>query len=317
MRFVNALVRHPVFSIEQLVIMFLTVPTVSPSSPPCTHLPRLTPLSPQELSAWRKQANLTVLEEFTGKPLPPDLEASLPATLPALFDTVRSGVLRSANTYITLCTLIERLIKRSEGIAADHARLALTLSSLTDLSADTYALDTNDVPSLNAGIAATARHTTIHQAMVLDEARTTDELLLEDLKGIRDSHVSMRDLFDRHDRLSRNSIPALAKRISATEAKLSAVAAKPEGQRKPGEAEKLTEAIERDQEEIRSQEARGVFIRECVRDEIQTWMGSMGRIGEVLREWAGERVKWAELVGGNWKQLVDEVEGLEALSGGS
>ena len=29
-RFVNALVKHPVLSQEQLVVMFLTVPTVSP-----------------------------------------------------------------------------------------------------------------------------------------------------------------------------------------------------------------------------------------------------------------------------------------------
>jgi len=37
----------------------------------------------------------------------------------------------------------------------------------------------------------------------------------------------------------------------------------------------------------------------------------------VLREWAGERVKFAELVSGNWKQLVEEVEALEQLSGGN
>lgn len=29
-RFANALVRHPILSQEQLVVMFLTVPTVSP-----------------------------------------------------------------------------------------------------------------------------------------------------------------------------------------------------------------------------------------------------------------------------------------------
>ena len=29
-RFVNALVKHPILSQEQLVVMFLTVPTVSP-----------------------------------------------------------------------------------------------------------------------------------------------------------------------------------------------------------------------------------------------------------------------------------------------
>lgn len=37
-RFLNALVRHPVLSQEQLVVMFLTVPTVSP-------LPFLSPFS--------------------------------------------------------------------------------------------------------------------------------------------------------------------------------------------------------------------------------------------------------------------------------
>ena len=31
-RFSNALVRHPILSQEQLVVMFLTVPTVSPQS---------------------------------------------------------------------------------------------------------------------------------------------------------------------------------------------------------------------------------------------------------------------------------------------
>lgn len=39
-RFSNALVRHPVLSQEQLVIMFLTVPTVS-----CYHIPDLRWLS--------------------------------------------------------------------------------------------------------------------------------------------------------------------------------------------------------------------------------------------------------------------------------
>ena len=34
-RFLNALVRHPVLSQEQLVVMFLSVPTVSPSMSPC------------------------------------------------------------------------------------------------------------------------------------------------------------------------------------------------------------------------------------------------------------------------------------------
>ena len=63
----------------------------------------------QELSVWRKQATISVQEEFAGKALPPDLEDSLPATLNETFDTVRSGVKRSAEIFINLCALLERL----------------------------------------------------------------------------------------------------------------------------------------------------------------------------------------------------------------
>jgi sorting nexin-8 len=251
---------------------------------------------------------LTVLEEFTNKPLPPQLEGSLSPDLPSLFETVRSGVLRSAQTYITLCTLIERLIKRSEGIAADNARLSQTLQSLTELSADTYAADRNDVPMLNDGLTATARHISAHQALVLDEARTTDEIVLEDLKTLRDALVSMREMFERHDRLSRNNIPALEKRIASSQQKLASVQAKPDGTKKPGEEEKVKEAIVRDQEDIKQQHARGVFIVECVRDEIGIWMGSMTRVGSWIKMWAGERGKYAELVSEGWRGLGEEVE---------
>lgn len=265
---------------------------------------------------WRKQANLTVLEEFTNKPLPSTLEASLPADLDNLISTVRSGVLRSSQTYINLCTILERLIKRNEGIAIDTARLSSTLQSLTELSSETYPLETNDVPLLNDGLSATARHTSKHQELLLDEARAYDELILEDVKSLRDSLVSMRDLFDRHDRLARNNIPALEKRIQASQAKLASTQAKPDAQRKPGDVEKIEEGIVKDQEEIKVQHARGVFIKECMRDEITIWMGELGRVGRFLKEWASERCKFAELVAENWRGLEGEVEGLNIGEGG-
>lgn len=257
-----------------------------------------------------------MLEEFTNKPLPPTLETSLPADLDQLMSTVRSGVTRSSQTYINLCTILERLIKRNEGLAMDTARLSSTLASLTELSAETYPLETNDVPLLNEGLTATARHTTKHQELLIDEARAYDELILEDVKSLRDSLVSMRDLFDRHDRLSKNSIPTLEKRIQSNQAKLSSTQAKPEAQRKPGDAEKIEEAIVKDQEEIKVQHARGVFIKECVRDEISIWMGELGRVGRFLKEWAGERCKFSELVAENWRGLEGEVEGLNIGEGG-
>ncbi|KAF1973836.1 sorting nexin-like protein mvp1 [Bimuria novae-zelandiae CBS 107.79] len=289
-RFANALVRHPVLGQEQLVIMFLTVPT--------------------ELAVWRKQANLSVQEEFTGKTLPPDLEDSLPKTLPDLFDTVRAGVRRSAETYINLCNMMERLAKRNEGMAAEYLRFAYALQQVTEASADTYAVDTNEIPMLNEGLNSTARHLEQSRSLLEDEAKGWEEGVLEDLKRQRDTLVSMRDLFDRRDRYAKDNIPYLEKRISNNEQKLQGIRNKAPEMIKPGEAEKVEDAIFRDKESIVQQHARGVFIKECIRDELLFFQHSQYHISRLHQDWSQERVKYAELQAENWRALSEEVESM-------
>jgi sorting nexin-8 len=239
-RFVNALVRHPVLGQEQLVVMFLTVPTVSLKQS-STREVRLT--RNQELAVWRKQATISVQEEFTGKALPPDLEDSLPKTLPDLFDTVRSGVRRSAEIYINLCNMMERMTKRNEGVAVENFRFATALQSLTESSKDTFECDTNDVPLLNEGLNSTAKHLEQSRALLEDEARGWEEGVLEDLKRQRDTLVSVRDMFDRRDKYAKDNIPYLERRISTNEQKLQTIRNKLPEMIKPGEAEKVEEAI--------------------------------------------------------------------------
>jgi sorting nexin-8 len=195
------------------------------------------------LAVWRKQATISVQEEFNGRPLPPGLEDSLPSTLHDLFDTSRTGIRRSAEIYINLCNLLDRLAKRNEGLAADHSRLSMSLQSLTDATKDTYATDTNDVPLLNEGLMATAKHLSNSQSLLEDEARAWDEGVLEDLKRQRDALVSMREMFDRRDRYDKDNIPYLERRIQTNEGKLTALRNKPEGMLKPGEIEKVIDAI--------------------------------------------------------------------------
>jgi sorting nexin-8 len=192
---------------------------------------------------WRKQATISVQEEFVGRSLPNGLEDSLPPTLSDLFDRTRAGIRRSADLYINLCNLMDRLSKRNEGLAADQLRIALSLQSLTDASADTYSTDTNDVPLLNEGLQATAKHLSNCQSLLEDEAKAWDQGVLEDIKRQRDALVSMREMFERRDRYDKDNIPHLEKRIANNEAKLIALRAKPDGLVKPGEIEKVAEAI--------------------------------------------------------------------------
>ncbi|KXX82509.1 Sorting nexin mvp1 [Madurella mycetomatis] len=289
-RFLNSLVRHPVLGQEQLVIMFLTVPT--------------------ELSVWRKQATISVQDEFAGRPLPPGLEDSLPPTLEELFSRTRAGVRRSAELYIAICNIMDRLVKRTEGVAADHARIALSLMSLTEASADTYATDTNEVPLLNDGLQAMSRHLRTSQSLMEDEARGWDEGVLEDLKRQRDALVSLRDLFDRRERLDKDNIPHLERRIAANETKLTALRAKPEGMVKPGEIEKVVEAIIKDEESIVNQHNRSVFIRECLRDELVYFQRTQYHVTRWNQDWAQERVKYSEILAENWRRLLDDLEGM-------
>ncbi len=147
--------------------------------------------------------------------------------------------------YIGLCNMMERLCKRNEGIAVENARFSQALQKLTEVTKDTYAIDTNDVPLLNQGLSSTAKHLSASQSLLEDEARAWDEGVLEDLKMQRDCLVAMRDLFERRDRLAKDNIPQLEKRIQSNENKLQGLRSRPEGAGKPGDVEKVEEAIVR------------------------------------------------------------------------
>ena len=205
---------------------------------------------------------------------------------------------------------MERLIKRNEGVAADSAKFCQALSHLTDSSNDTYAIDNNDVPLLNEGIKSTAKHIATTQTLLEDEAKAWDTGVLEDFKSIRDGLVSMRDMFDRRDRFSRDNIPQLERRIEASENKLQQLRQKPPEQIKSGELEKVESSIMSDKESIVQQHARGVFIKECVRDEIVTFQSSIYAISRLHQDWSQERIKYAELQASNWRSLVDQVESM-------
>ncbi|KAM0448322.1 hypothetical protein ACHAQK_000303 [Fusarium lateritium] len=287
-RFLNALVRHPILSQEQLVVMFLTVPT--------------------ELSVWRKQATISVQDEFTDRALPPGLEDSLPAELEDLFSRTRNGVKRSAELYINVCNIMDRLVKRAEGVAADHARIALSLASLTETSEDTYATDTNEVPLLNDGLIAMSKHLRTCQSLMEDESRGWDEGVLEDLKRQRDALVSVREMFERRERLDKDNIPYLERRIQTNESKLASLRSKPDV--KAGDIDKAAESIIKDKESIVQQHNRSIFVKECVRDELVIFQTTQYHVTRWNQDWAGERVKYAEMLADNWRRLLDELDGM-------
>ena len=65
-----------------------------------------------------------------------------------------------------------------------------------------------------------------------------------------------------------------------------------------------------DKQSIVDQHARGVFIKECIRNELSFFQQSQYHISRLHQDWAQERVKYAELQADNWRALSDEVENM-------
>jgi sorting nexin-8 len=66
----------------------------------------------------------------------------------------------------------------------------------------------------------------------------------------------------------------------------------------------------KDKQSIVDQHARGVFVKECIRDEIGYFQSFQYQISRLHQDWAAERVKYSELQADNWKALAEEVESM-------
>ena len=63
-----------------------------------------------------------------------------------------------------------------------------------------------------------------------------------------------------------------------------------------------------DKQLIVSQHARSVFIKECLRDELNFFQRTQYHVSRLHQDWSQELVKYAELQADNWRGLAEEVE---------
>jgi sorting nexin-8 len=67
---------------------------------------------------------------------------------------------------------------------------------------------------------------------------------------------------------------------------------------------------EQDKQSIVDQYARGIFIKECIRDELLFFQQSQYHVSRLHQEWSQERVKYSELQADNWRALSEEVDNM-------
>lgn len=121
--------------------------------------------------------------------------------------------------------------------------------------------------------------------------------------------MAFRDLFHRHERLSRDDVDALQRRVAARQAKIEALrqAAKPGWETEVG---KLTSGIEQDNSAITALLARRVFVRACMWHELGVVFHSRQAAQATLgwRAWVAGEHAAARAEGRVWDRLGDDVE---------
>ncbi|KAK9453997.1 hypothetical protein V1511DRAFT_522493 [Dipodascopsis uninucleata] len=284
-RFINELVKHPVLNHEQLVVMFLSVPT--------------------ELAVWRKQASVSVEDEFTGRALPDGLIESWDNAEAERWEDVKEGIKMEAEIYTDLCLLIDRMEKRQESVASDHQRFSQSLNTLNDATQKTYSVDTNDLSLIQDGIKNVSKYLSNAQTLLEDESRGWEIGVLEDFKRHRDILISVKELFDRKEKLDMNNIPYLERRIHNNENRLKQM--RDRSDIKISEIDRVAHSVARDKEMIKEQTTRSWLIKECMRDEMAYFQQTKYRVAKLFQDYAQERLKYSELFAENWRVLSNEI----------
>jgi sorting nexin-8 len=111
-RFINFVANHPILKDDGAVNVFLTQ-----SGP---------------FEAWRKRTRVNLDEESTQKVLDKASEMRIPSDLDTKLDLLRSSLPILVESYSKLVMIAEKAVKRMEAAAADQARMAMTLATLSE-----------------------------------------------------------------------------------------------------------------------------------------------------------------------------------------
>ena len=258
---------------------------------------------------WRKQAALTINEEFEDRYLPPELESSLPQGIDSWMLRTQVALKGSIESLNTLTSLQERLIRRQEATSTDHLRFSLSLNTLCEQESENCdILGKENGPGIINGLRAVSKHHTELQRLMENECHHQEDNLLEDLKRHRDTLNAMHELFQRHAKYSGDNIASLEKRIATNQTKLSALNLKADT--KESDKIKLSTSIQNDHQSIVKFEQRKIFIRECIWHELLYFNAQQVHLSKLVNDSAVARADYARKQVDTCQALVGDVEGM-------
>ncbi|CAE6475350.1 unnamed protein product [Rhizoctonia solani] len=300
-RFLGFVLNHPILSQDGLLSTFLTEP---------------------HLEVWRKQNSISLEEESMSKRVERIEEMSVPGDCGDKLAAVRKKLPGLVDHWTRISVIIERLIKRREGAAADFTRLTMTLNSLTEHNASCTLRGESDDCDLCAGVRNGLGRVAIRTGGLGEEldgrARVLTFTLMEAIKSQRDLYLAFQALFVRHDRLGGDTVDKLKKRVETAGAKHLTLVNSLDGLQGPAktkaqdEADKLRGSIEKDQHQIHTLLNRRVFIQYCMWHELRVVLHNRENtlLSLAVQQFVREESGFSERSHTTWAALSDEVENM-------
>ncbi|RKP31515.1 PX-domain-containing protein, partial [Metschnikowia bicuspidata] len=304
-RFLNQLIKHPVFVKEPIVATFLTVPT--------------------DLASWRRQAKIDDALEFTGqKILITFINTMWPAVGEEFLQNWRAAeekVPRMIEVWSRIVVLVERHEKRQKQVAHDNSRFFELLLHFTQHSDAVYpcekpetrvlsALNHEDAQAIGESLASVSAFFGKMAGVLVDESFVFNTTVLEKFKNYLDYLQSLQELFARAKRLLVNTIAQLQLRIQESERRYEQLAQN-DTDIKGAELMRLRQAIVNDKQEMFKQLNKNWLIKQCCMEEFVMFQETQFLVAEAWADWCRGRSqylqKYYELCDGVSEKVASEM----------
>nr|ODN88644.1 sorting nexin MVP1 [Cryptococcus depauperatus CBS 7841] len=307
-RFLNALVNHPVLSTDACLNIFLIEPS---------------------FESWRKRTKVSTDEESVSKQLTTAEEMAIPQDLEEKLGIVRDHLPAVLGHYARLVALAERSLGRLQAQMIDLTRLAMATQSIGELvprccfrnvhiSPEDGRISTEGIGcavcegvgrgwgDVSDGFVSIEEH--------MEKRVETLSKHIESLKSQRDIFLSFRDLFYRYDKLSKDPVDLLRKKVSSRAPKIESLKnTNNSSTKRPGwelELDKLVSATDFDNAEINRFLARRVFLRACMWHELSVVFHSREAAQATFgwREFVKDQTVEVKIVADVWGELKKRLE---------
>ncbi|KAK6904423.1 hypothetical protein I203_105236 [Kwoniella mangroviensis CBS 8507] len=305
-RFINFVVNHPVIKDDGALNVFLTEGA---------------------FESWRKRTKVSTDEESHSKKLNTAQEMAIPSDLDEKLGILRDNLPSILTSYQKLVLLSEKSLNRLINHSADSSRLSLSVQAIGESlnkscfrctnSTDEHGTITNgngSSCSLCKGVSKGLEdvgETWIRIAEETERRVTIITSHIESLKSTRDLYLSFRDLFIRHDKLSKDNVDGLRKKVESRNKKIAQL----KNAGKPGweiEVDKLVAANDQDNSSITSLLSRRVFTKACMWHELSVVHHSRQAAQTTLgwKDFTNDQIEGIKRLEGVWEGLKDRLEGM-------